>query len=296
MSMNINKMTSPGGGSDLGDPRIGAHYSRFVGFAYLGVHDRKAWQGTPKDPCGKSILIFELLDDFCEIDGVQRPRWISKKENAFSSQNSNLTKIYNLLDPTGQYAGGFDKMVAATVPCMVNIEGKVDFQTKEPIPGVKIGSISACATHNADGTDLIVPPVQNPVIIYDFDEPTAEAYAGLKAWMQREVKAANNYAGSAAERIAVAHDATVAAQANAASAAAPAAGAPVQQQQAAPALQQQGAPAPLQQPAPQQPAPVVQQAAAPAAPPGFRYDATTNTFVADTAAQQSPPAGGSPAY
>jgi hypothetical protein len=311
--MNVNKMSGGAGGGDLGDPTIGAHYSRLVGFCYIGVHDRAAFGGEAKKPCGKVLFTFELLDDFVEIDGVTRPRWITKKENAFSTSNANAVKIYNTLDPTNVHGGAFDQLAIATTPCMVTIGPRKD-KNDVIIDGVRIDSIQPVAK-DPQGNEYQLNLAANPVIVFDFDEPTLESYATLKPWMMKLCKAANDYSGSACERIAVQYDAQQAAAEGAGSA--PAAGqaatAPPAQPPAAttaplapPPAQtaqtaqtapvQQTAPAPAQAPAP---APVVQTAPLPAAPPGFRYDAATNSFVPEdtpvvqqAAGQALPPAGG----
>lgn len=294
MSMNVNKIGgSAGGGNPLGDPSLGQHYARLVGFSYIGVHERAAWKGEAKPACGKLLFTFELLDDTVEIDGVTRPRWITKKENAFSTSNSNAVKIYNTLDPTSVHGGAFDKLAAATVPCMVTIGPRKDAKDNI-IEGVRIDSITPVAKA-PDGTEYQLAAAQNPVIIFDFDEPTAENYATLKPWMMKLVKTANDYPGSDCERVAQAYD-VLQAQA------APETAAPAAQPPAAPAAPlappvppvQQAAPpvappvAPVA-PAPLAPAPVT---AAPVAPPGFKYDAATNTFVPDAAAPAAPAPGG----
>lgn len=305
MSTNINNMSAPSGGGEFGDPALGAHYSRFVGFAYMGVHERKAYRGQAKAPCGKVLMTFELLDDFIEIDGVKRPRWVSKKENAFNTSNSNVTKIYNTLDPTGQFGGDFAGLVNATLPCLINIAPKKD-ANGAVIPGTRIDSIGACPAL-PPGQEL--PAVQNPTFIFDFDNPTLESWAALKPWMRRMAQEAQDYPGSQCEAISKQYDAQQAATQGqqVAAPAAPAAGtqappppppaaaAPAQ----APAAQAPAAAAVAAPPAPPAlpaAAPVEAPAAAPAmpaAPPGFRYDAASNTFVPDAAAPAAP-AGGAP--
>jgi hypothetical protein len=188
---------------------------------------------------------------------------------------------------------------------MVNIVQKVD-ANGTPLNGVKVGSIGTVAK-DPSGNDLVLPAVQNPVILFDFDEPTLESYATLKPWMQKMVKEATNFQGSQAAAIAQQYDAQQAANA----AAQPAPGAQPQAQTPPPA-QPAAAPAavtppPVATPAPATPPPVAAPAATPEAPPGFRYDQATNSYVPDVPdGQQSdpvaagsgtpppPPAGGNP--
>jgi len=284
MATNVNDM-SGSQVKDYGDPFLGAHYGRYVGFAYVGIQNRDAYQGQTKSPCGKVIHVFELLDDFITMEEngqqVQRPRCRSKIENAFNGPNANNTKIYNTLDPTMAYGGDFAAVAHATVPCIVNIEQKRDRQTNQPIAGTKIGSIGSVPP----GTEAQLPAVQNPPMVFDFDEPTPESWAGLKKWMRDMVRAANNFAGSRCEQIANQYEA----QQQQGQGQAPATPAPAQQAQA-PAQAAPAAPAPDMPagqgvpPAPPTTAPVQSAPAIPAAPPGFRYDAATNSFVPDVSA------------
>lgn len=248
MSMNVNQMQG-GGGNDLGDPRLGQHYARLVGFAYIGVHDRAAYKGTPKDPCGQGLLTFELTDDFVEIDGKTLPRWVTKRVNTFNTSNASIVKIYNALDPAGTYGGDFGALVQATIPCMVNIEQKTD-QHKNPIEGTKIGSIGGLPAAGPDGQPIVLPAAANPIMIFDFDSPTLEAWSSLKNWMRNTIKEANNFPGSAVETISQQYDVQQAAA-----------------QQQAPAQAPATAPATAAAPAPAPGTPAPGPAAAPPAPP-----------------------------
>ena len=297
MSMNVNNMSGGGGGGDFGDPSLGQHYARMIGFVYIGVHERSAYKGTPKDPCGQALLTFELLDDFIEIDGVQRPRWVTKRLNTFNTQNAAIVKIYNTLDPEGKFGGDFSAMVKATIPAMVTIVQKTD-ANGNALDGTKIGTIATVAKA-PDGTEYALGAAQNPHVLFDFDAPTLEDYAGLKNWMRKVVSEAQGYAGSEAEKVAKAYEV------QATGGQAPAQQAPVQKPQPAPTAAQQTPPPPPPAPAQQETAPV-QQTAPPAAsaapagmpppPPGYRYDQATNSYVPDHADQQPPPPAGGPAY
>lgn len=303
MATNINNMTGAGGRVDYGDPTLGGHYARFVGFAYIGVHERNAYQGEDKDPCGKVILTFELLDDFITVeDGKVLPRWISKIENAFSSANANTTKIYNTLDPSNQYGGDFGELARLTVPCIVTIDPKRDKTTNQVLPGTRIGAIGSAPP----GVES--PAAQNPSIVFDFDEPDTKSYATLKKWMRKMVHEAQNFAGSACQRISQTVEAAETSAQPASAAAQPQvtnqAGAGQATLPPANTVGVQQPPANTQLPAPPapvtqvtgQPLPLIQQPVQtiPAAPPGFRYDQATNSFVPDTAPVGAAPTPGSP--
>ena len=205
MSTNINNMSQGRqSGIDYGNPQLGAQYARLIGYAYTGIHENKEYKGQKKPPSPKVILTFELLNDFITLeDGTQMPRHISKKENAYSSENANLTKIYNTLDPTGHSGGDFGVLVRETTPCILTIGQKVD-TNGAPVGGVKITQISAVP----GGTDLsMIRAAVNTPYIFDYDNPTPESYAALKKWQQQDVKEAEDFAASPCAAIAAAYDA-----------------------------------------------------------------------------------------
>lgn len=191
MATNINTMTGGGNTVDYGKPALGPHWARLVGFCYIGVHDRPGYNGASADtPCGKIILTFELLDDsFTDEDGVTRPRWISKKENAFNTDQANIVKIYRTLDPTDQFQGDYAQLVANQTLCVLQLgptnAGNVKITNIGPAPA---------------GTQM--PTVQNPTFIFDFDNPTLESWAALKNWMRKDISQAHGFEGSACQQVA----------------------------------------------------------------------------------------------
>ena len=176
MALNVNEM---GGGqtNNLGYPRLGPHISRLVGVVAMGVQERRAYKGETKAPCGRVNLTFELTDDFVEIEGVSKPRWISKTENAFSGPQANLPQIARNLDPANTYGGDLGQMALAGVPCMVTVEQKRD-AAGNVVDGVKIGSITGLPP------GMPVPALHNQPLVFDFDNPTEEGWDRLQNWQK----------------------------------------------------------------------------------------------------------------
>ncbi len=241
--MGFDTKTMGGGaGSNLGVPDIGLHPARLVGLIDMGIQERQPYQGKSKSPCGQLNVTFELkgANDRVEVEGVDRPRWLSKKFNCFSGANADLPTLVSALDPTGSCDGNLDRMIG--FPCMVNVIAKTD-ANGNAVDGVRIDTVTAVMP------DYNVQELENPPVVFNFDEPDLDTYNKLVPWIRDQLIKANNFKGSALEKLLQA---------------APAQAAPAQ---AAPA---QAAPA---QAAPAQ--------AAPAAPPGFTYDAETNSFIPD---------------
>jgi hypothetical protein len=269
MALNMNNMQQPTGNT-LGFPAVGPHVSRLIGVVDLGKQDRQPYKGEEKTPCGQLVITFELTDDFVEIEGVKKPRWISKRLNAFSGQNSSLTALVASLDPANMYNGDLAAMVNASLPCLVTIAQKTDAQTKQPIEGVRISQISALPPGFA------APPAVNIPLVFDWETPDMGAFDRLPAWIKEQIGQAHDFKGSKIEPLVTAYNAQKA------------------QQQAQTAQQAQSQPAPAAQPAPSvqpaqatpapaQAAPQAAQTGVPSAPPGYRFDTATNSFVPDTA-------------
>lgn len=278
MSLNTNDMKQTVGNT-LGYPWVGTHLARLIGVVDLGVQDRQAYQGKPKSPCGQVLFTYELTDDLVEINGEEKPRWISKKENAFSGQNSNITQLVSNLDPSNQFGGDLSAMARASVTCMVTIAQKTDKTSQQPIEGVRITSITSCPP------SIPVFTAQNPPLVFDWDKPDMQAYDRLPNWVQEVIKKAHNFNQSNLPALVAAYDAQKAAQ---------------EAQQAAGSGQTGGQGQNVGQstnPAPN-PAPTTSQAApaqnVPTAPPGYYWDQASNAYK-PLAEKKPEPAAAAPA-
>jgi len=251
MSLNVNEMKSLTSNT-FGFPALGVHVARLVGVVDMGLQLRSAYKGVEKPACGKIALTFELTDDFIEIDGVKRPRWISKSENAFSSPQANLTALVAALDPANQFAGDLGKMAEAGLPCLITISPKTDVNGN-PIEGVRISQVGGTPP------GLAVSPLQNPSFVFDFDRPTEPSWEKLLKWQKDQIKQALNYPGSSLEALVTAYEEKLAAQ-------------PQQAQEATTQSRAgQGSPLPPN-------APLAQPQTAPQAPPGYLFDEEAQGF------------------
>ena len=254
MSLNVND--APKGGGNFGHATVGTQVARLCGIADMGIQKRE-FKGQPKTPCRRLNVTFELCNDLFEYNGEQKPRWISLSINALRGDNSNLTKLANAIDPTGTvYNGDLAAAARAGAPLLVGIEKKDDGD------GVKVGTMSGMIP------GIQVPPLANVPYVFDMDDPDVEVYTTrLPEWLQKQITEADNFPGSAlANALQANAQAAATAQASAPPAQATVTQAPVQAATVAPVATQA---------APAHPANI------PAAPPGFLYDAATNSYVPD---------------
>lgn len=264
MALNVNNFKAPEGCANFGTAKLGTHIARFIGVVALGIQPRHPFKGVAKGPCQQIALTFELLDDFIEIKGEKKPRWISKTVNAFNSQTATLTEVVTALDPEGKFKGDLAVMAHATIPCMVSVVQAQD-ALGNILESVRIGQITGMPQ------GIPVPPAMNPPLIFDIDQPDIAMFARLGKFQKEKIKASPSYQGSTLAPMVQKYELeqAQAAQAQAATTMAVAASQPtallVAQPIAAPTQAQVA-----------QPAPAVNLAAM--APPGFVYDPTSGGF------------------
>ncbi len=262
MALNANTYSEGNGGKDFGPPQVGNRLARLVYAVELGVQPRE-YQGQAKTPVSKGVLGFELVDnaDPIEINGVLRPRWLSKQVTLTRNEKGTLPKILGALDPTGQYRGDIAAMAKAGLPCLILL-----VQDGDRVVISQIGPIPP---------GYQVPPLQSNPIVFDWDAPDASIFSkSVPNWIRETIKKAHNFKGSAVERLFQQHEA----QAQAAPAPAPVANSPV------PGLPPVAAPAPAYGTPVQAPVPAV---AAPAAPPGWAF--VNGQWVQQQSAAPTPP-------
>lgn len=215
MSLNVNNF-KPSEKKDHGLPKLGAHYARLVAVIDLGIQERRPYKGVPKPPCRQINMIYELTDDFVVIDGVTKPRWISRNENAFTGAQANLPAVIRALDPEDKFKGDLAALALSGAPCLVTIGPKLDVNGK-PVEGVKITDVGAVPALAA----AAIPPLANTPIVFDFDNPEEATYARLHNWVRNRLKEAKNYPGSSVETMVQAFEVKQAAEGQAKAAAQP---------------------------------------------------------------------------
>lgn len=189
MGLNVNNYSSGGGaGSSV---TVGNHMGRLVQVVDKGIQQRPAYQGQAKEPARMISMTFELPYERIEVNGENKPRWISTTLTASMSPKANLTKFMRILDPNNQSGGELSLLVGA--PVMANVVNKVDAQGNV-IEGTKLDGISPVPQ------GFEVPPLENAPRLFDFDNPDLAVFDVLPEWLRGDITSAVNFQGSALQQ------------------------------------------------------------------------------------------------
>lgn len=202
MSLNAKKLPSTQSNTKRPAPlEAGTYPARLVQIVLMGVQKERPYKGEDRAPRLQARLTYEFLDEFMkDEDGndiEDKPRWLSE-QLPFLSLKADLaksTKRYYALDPDSKADGDWAELIGT--PCMVTVVQEVDKR-----PGVdriyeKIASVSSMRPKEASKA----PELKNPGFIFDFYEPTKEAWDNLPEWLQDNIKAAVDFEGSPLEAL-----------------------------------------------------------------------------------------------
>ena len=175
MSLTV-KETGGGGGTPIG---AGTYPARCVGVVDLGIQHNDF---NDKDQ-EKVRLIFELPTERVQVDGEDKPRWLSKPYTASLHEKATLRKDLDAWRGkpfTAEELAGFNLQNVIGAPCILTI---INQEGKTGSVYAKIASISK----PMKGMD--VPPLENDPILFDMDaDNAAEVLKTLPNWMREEVE------------------------------------------------------------------------------------------------------------
>ena len=182
MSLTV-KETGGGGGSPI---EAGAYPARCVGVVDLGIQHNEF---NDKDQ-EKVRLVFELPTERTQVDGEDKPRWLSKPYTASLHEKATLRRDLDAWRGkpfTAEELAGFDLKNVINAPCLLTV---VQQESKSGGTFSKISAISKPMK------GMEVPPLENDPIIFDMDAEDAEAVLEkLPQWMQDEVKKSVTWQG-----------------------------------------------------------------------------------------------------
>ena len=175
MSLTV-KETGGGGAAPI---EAGAYPARCVGVVDLGIQHNDF---NNKDQ-EKVRLIFELPTERVQVDGEDKPRWLSKPYTASLHEKATLRKDLDAWRGrpfTQEELAGFDLKNVLGAPCILTV---VNAEGKNGGLYAKISGISKPMK------GMEVPPLENPMILFDMDaEDASETIKELPAWMREEVE------------------------------------------------------------------------------------------------------------
>lgn len=153
----------------------GTYTARCVGVVDLGIQHNEY---NDKDQ-EKVALIFELHDERTMVDGVDKPRWLSKQYTASLHEKATLRhdldawrgKPFN-----ADELKGFQLLNVLGVACMLTIS---HVEKKSGGERAKITAVSKPMK------GLEIPPLENDTILFDLDaEDADEVIKRLPQWMR----------------------------------------------------------------------------------------------------------------
>ena len=176
-----------GGGKSVERIGEGTFMARIVSLIMLGEHQYHS-QYPEKGNCDKLLITVELPTETVEVDGKELPRLLSKTENIFLNEKSNLYKIVQACDPSADVASGYDLSALVGKACMITIGSTNTGKDKITLFGGMM-----------KGMD--VPAQVAPSILFDFYAPDKDTFEGMMDWQKSELQDAENYSGSELEKL-----------------------------------------------------------------------------------------------
>ena len=163
----------------------GVYFAVCVGIVDIGhQYSEKYKKSSPK-----VILIFEIPSERIEIDGENKPRWISGTYTNSLSKKAKLTESLiawrgrNFTDPELE---NFDlsAMIGqpATVQVVQNENNGAVYANIAGITGLPKG--------------VPVPTAENEFLVYDIDDPDDAVFEKLPEWIRDRIKASDEYSDS----------------------------------------------------------------------------------------------------
>lgn len=159
----------------------GTYPARISIIADLGTQMEIPYQETVAVEQKRLAICFEFPTKTIEIDGEQKPQWLTKEYTKSSSEKANLMKLVKALKPSASH---MDEL--AGMECLV--------------------TVGSTASGNAKVTAVVammegmeVAPLSKPAVVFDFYSPTVEALEGIPEFLQKKVKAAVDYNGFAGD-------------------------------------------------------------------------------------------------
>ena len=167
------------GGSRVAPMEAGTYPARCVGVIDLGVQYNEKWDKRQE----KLRLIFEFPTERVEMDGGDKPRWLSKKYTASLNEKAELYRdlcAWRGVPFTPEELNGFDMRKLLGAPCMVCVVN----HERNGNTYTDITAISRAMK------GMEVPPLENEALLFDMDGDVEEAKAvfeKLPQWMRDEV-------------------------------------------------------------------------------------------------------------
>lgn len=168
-----------GGGSNYAPIEAGTYPARCVGVIDIGIQHND-FNGKDQE---KIRIIWELPTERTEVDGQDKPRWMSKAYTASLHEKAALRKDLDSWRGkpfNSEELAGFNLENIVGAPCILTI---VHQDSKTGGEYAKVSAISKIMK------GMEVPQLESEPIIFDMESNNAEVVLDkLPKWMQDEVK------------------------------------------------------------------------------------------------------------
>lgn len=171
----------------------GTYMAICVGVIDLG----EQYNQNYKNYADKLMLLFEIPDETVEVDGEQKPRWLSKEYTASLNEKSKLYK--DLVswrakpfseEELGEIGDGFDTSDMAGQAAMLTVivrEGKS-------------GSYNQIEGISPMPKGIPAPKPQSDILIFDIDDRNELVFEKLPEWIQKKIKSSTQYSENLPEQ------------------------------------------------------------------------------------------------
>ena len=195
MSLNAKNSKNSGGGGGAEPLEAGAYAARIVSVTDIGLQPQM-FNGEEKKPAYMIMVTYELVDEFMKgedgEDLEDKPRWVSEQFALYSLEveNAKSTKRYNALDPDMEFDGEWTGLIG--MPCHVTL-------TRTPGKGANkariynnVASVSKMRERDAKKCE----PLINEPYFFDMDNPDAEVWNMIPAWVRTKIVNSLEFADS----------------------------------------------------------------------------------------------------
>jgi hypothetical protein len=152
----------------------GTHVARVQGIVDLGIQ-KSEWKGEIKD-VQKVFITFEFPTERIEVDGVSRPRWLSKEYTVSNHEKSALFSLLKAIDPDGKVTNkGRNVKALLGLPVMVEV-GSTETGNAKVVNTIKLMK------------GMVVDALENPTTFFDIDRVDITVWNRLPKWLQEKIQ------------------------------------------------------------------------------------------------------------
>ena len=174
-------------GSNIPPIEAGTYVGVCVGVVDIGEQKNDIFNNYSH----KVVIIYELGTERVEIDGQDKPRWLSETYTVSLSDKANLYKT--LLSWRGrdftdeELDGGLDLAEMVGKPCQVQV---LVVDKKDGTKCNRIAGVFGLPK------GMEAPKPENPTLVYNIEDGESEVFLQLPSWMQDKIRHSTEWAAT----------------------------------------------------------------------------------------------------